>query len=143
MERKSKCFTLLGSASRPLMLGLALCLWSAAPQAQQAATPDTANALDLGDCPNTATGFDQGKTYLCTCPASPSGLVYGSGTYTPDSNICVAAIHAGTSRTGAPASVIIRVIASPPVFKSATQNGVKSEAWPRSTDTAFQVAPAN
>jgi hypothetical protein len=143
MERKSKCFALVGGAGRTLILGVALCLWSAALQAQQATTPDAANALDLGDCPGTATGFDQGKTYLRACPVSPSGVVYGSGIYTPDSNICVAAIHAGSLRTGAPGSVIVRMMASPPVFKGTTQNGVKSEAWPRSTGTAFQVAPAN
>jgi hypothetical protein len=43
---------------------------------------DLSNALDLGDCPYFAVGFQEGKTYVCACPAgAPAGMVFGSGVH--------------------------------------------------------------
>ena len=99
--------------------------------------------MDLGDCPDNAVGLDQGKTYSCACPAlGEPAIVYGSDIYTADSNICTAAVQAGALQRSAAGSVTLQTIASPQVFKGATRNGIKSEAWAQPADAAFQFAPA-
>ena len=104
---------------------------------------DAVAALDLGDCPDNAVGLDQGKTFSCTCPAlGEPAIVYGSDVYTPDSSICTAAVQAGVLQRSAAGSVTLQTIASPQVFKGATRNGIKSEAWAQPADAAFQFAPA-
>ena len=122
---------------------------AAAPSAPAAAAPaatpatDAVAALDLGDCPDNAVGLDQGKTYSCACPAlGEPAIVYGSDVYTPDSNICTAAVQAGALQRSAAGSVTLQTIASPQVFKGATRNGIKSEAWAQPADAAFQFASA-
>jgi len=39
-------------------------------------------------------------------------------------------------------SVTLQTIASPQVFKGATRNGIKSQAWAQPADAAFQFTPA-
>jgi hypothetical protein len=122
---------------------------TAAPSVPSAAAPgttpaaDAVAALDLGDCPDNAVGLDQGKTYSCACPAlGEPAIVYGSDVYTADSGICAAAVQAGVLQRSAAGSVTLQTIASPQVFKGATRNGIKSEAWAQPADAAFQFAPA-
>jgi hypothetical protein len=110
------------------------------------AAPATPPPLDLGDCPDGAGAFDLGKTYQCSCPpnaadGSSAGAVYGSLVYANDSNICAAAVHAGVLKPATAGSVTIKMIDSPPVFKSTTQNGIKSEVWTTATSADFQFAP--
>lgn len=127
------------AANQPAASGTA-----AAPSAPAAApAADATAALDLGDCPDNAVGLDQGKTYSCACPAlGEPAIVYGSDVYTADSSICTAAVHAGALQRSAAGSVTLQTIASPQVFKGATRNGIKSEAWAQPADAAFQFAPA-
>ena len=108
----------------------------------------TSVALDIGDCPDIAGGFEIGKTYACACPPSasadsPAGAVYGSLVYAYDSNICAAAVHAGVLKTATAGRVSIQMIDSPPAFKGTTRNGVKSEVWPTPSTSAFQFPPAS
>lgn len=99
-------------------------------------------AYELGDCPDNAAGLGQGKTFTCICPAlADPASVYGTDVYTPDSGLCTAAVHAGALRQGAAGSVIFQIVASPPVFKGTTRNGIKSEVWPKAADAAVQFAP--
>ncbi len=128
-----------------LLLALSVCLLPAAPRAEQDATPATpASApLDLGDCPDTPAGFQEDAIYTCTCPAKPEqGTIYGTDIYTNDSNICVAAAHAGLLRSGSAGQVVLKMVASPPVFKGRTQNGIKSLVWPKPTGAAFEFVRA-
>jgi LCCL domain len=114
---------------------------AAAPGMTPAA--DAVAALDLGDCPDNAVGLDQGKTYSCACPAlGEPAIIYGSDIYTADSNICTAAVHAGARQRSSAGSVTLQTIASPQVFKGATRNGIKSEAWAQPADAAFRFASA-
>ncbi len=136
-----------------LLLGAGLLAAPVRLHAQQAASPaaDTpatsageASVLDLGDCPDTPSGFEQGNTYACMCPSSPpAATIYGTAVYSNDSNICVAAIHAGVLRKGVNGQVVLQVVSSPPVFRGKTQSGIKSEAWPKPTASAFQFSPTN
>jgi LCCL domain len=119
------------------------------PAAPRASAPVVPPALDLGDCPDTASSFEVGKNYSCSCPASavdgsPAGPVYGSLVYANDSNICSAAVHAGVLKTATAGAILLKMQESPPVFKSATRNGMKSEVWASAAASAFQFAlPAN
>jgi hypothetical protein len=154
MSRASTLFRLFRETRLILLLAAGLCLPGALVHAQQSPGPATDRsekingpataALDLGDCPAIPSNFEQGKTYTCSCPSNQSGgVIYGDGVYTNDSNICVAAIHAGVLPEGVAGRVNLRMVASPSVFKGITQHGVKSEVWPRSTTTAFQLTPGN
>jgi hypothetical protein len=98
---------------------------------------------ELGDCPDNADDLGQGKTFTCSCPAhADPAPVYGTDVYTPDSGLCTAAVHAGALQHGAAGSVIVQIVASPPVFKGTTRNGIKSEVWPKPAAAAIQFAPA-
>lgn len=116
----------------------------ASPAAAPMAAPP---ALDIGDCPDIANGFEIGKTYACSCPPSAladssAGAVYGTLVYAYDSNICAAAVHAGALKAATAGRVSLQMIDSPPVFKGTTQNGVKSEVWASASTAAFQFSPA-
>ncbi len=116
--------------------------------APTAAPPMAASsALDIGDCPDIANGFEIGKTYACACPPSasadaPAGAVYGTLVYAYDSNICAAAVHAGALKAATAGRVSVQMVDSPPVFKGTTQNGIKSEVWATSSTAAFQFPPS-
>jgi|SRR5882672_7255581 len=112
----------------------------AAPGATATAAPA---ALDLGDCPDNADDLGQGKTFTCTCPAlADPSAIYGTDVYAQDSGLCTAAVHAGALKQDAAGSVVFQIVASPPVFKGTTRNGIKSEVWSKPADAAFQFTPA-
>jgi hypothetical protein len=120
-----------------------------APTGAPVAAPPMAApaALDVGDCPDIAGGFEIGKTYACACPPSgtadaPAGTVYGTLVYAYDSNICAAAVHAGALKAATAGRVSVQMIDSPPVFKGTTQNGIKSEVWATPSTAAFQFPPS-
>jgi hypothetical protein len=113
------------------------------PAAPSAAPTPAPAALDLGECPDNADDLGQGKTYSCTCPAlADPAPMYGSDVYAQDSGLCAAAVHAGVLKQDAAGSVIFQVVASPPIFKGATRNGIKSEVWPKPAAAAFQFVAA-
>lgn len=65
-------------------------------------------SLETPACSTMPAGAD---IYVCSCPAGPyAGSAWGSGPYTNDSNICVAAQHSGV--LGA-AGGTVRVLAAP------------------------------
>lgn len=107
--------------------------------------PAVGAPLDLGDCPDIASGFEIGKSYACACPPSGSaepsaGAVYGTAVYAYDSNICAAAVHAGALKRATAGRVSLQMIDSPPVFKGSTQNGVKSDVLATASAAAFQFS---
>ena len=111
--------------------------------ATQSATVQATAGLDVGECPASAADFKEGKLYTCSCPAEvQADTVYGSGTYSMDSHICTAALHAGALQRGAAGRVNVQMVPSPEVFKSVTQNGIKSEPYPQAETAAYQVSAA-
>ncbi|MDP2064282.1 MAG: LCCL domain-containing protein [Phaeovulum sp.] len=67
--------------------------------------------------------------YACSCaPGDFDGAVWGSGTYTSDSDLCTAARHAGVIGAG---GGDIFAVARPGLEKypSTTQNGITSSDW--------------
>lgn len=75
----------------------------------------------------------------CTCSGSESGSVWGSGPYTSDSAICVAARHAGV--IGAQGGEV-RVLARPgqDSYPGSIANGVQSSNWGR-YGSSFDIVP--
>lgn len=73
---------------------------------------------------------DTGKSFTFTCAANGAlgAAIYGSDTYTTDSAICVAAVHAGKIQP-AGGKVTIQISGGLPSYTSTTRNGVKSNAW--------------
>lgn len=64
----------------------------------------------------------------CTCQASaPNGVVYGTGIYTSDSDLCTAARHAGA--VGGDGAVVAQGAPGCESYAGSTQNGVTSNAW--------------
>lgn len=71
-----------------------------------------------------------GDTFSVTCPADCTfGSVWGSNPYTGDSNICVAAVHAG-KLTATGGTVDVKVVAGQDSYEGTTANGVTSSTWP-------------
>ncbi len=75
------------------------------------------------------------------CPASCTlATIFGSGEYTDDSSVCVAALHAGAT-TAAGGKIIVRLGAKRERFEGTTRNGVESRSWSIAHDS-FSVSAA-
>jgi hypothetical protein len=70
-----------------------------------------------------------GKMFRFRVTGAVNGSVWGTGKYTTDSTLAVAAVHAGILKPGQTAIVRVKVIASPPVFTASTQHGVASAGY--------------
>ena len=80
-------------------------------------------------CPWVFTALPPGESAECWCSrVQPSGSVWGSGPYSRDSALCLAAIHAGL--VTAPGSRV-RFRATPGLdrYPASTANGVATNAW--------------
>lgn len=92
-----------------------------------------ATSDDEGDLialpPNGLTGFQGqfGKVLRVRVTGVPQGTIWGTGTYTLDSYLPMAAVHAGVLRLGESGVVKIRIVASPNAFGASAQNGVASQ----------------
>jgi len=72
-----------------------------------------------------------GQHFKFACPpAGENGAVYGTGTYTDDSSVCTAAIHAGKITKAAGGTVVIEITGPHSSFKASEANGVSSADWP-------------
>lgn len=102
----------------PLLVAAALagCKAGAAPSAP----PCPSSYKDLG----TVTGEKS-----CTCPAnSPKGSVWGVDTYTQDSSLCAAAIHAGVI-TASGGEVKVKPAPGCATYAGSSRNGITSASW--------------
>lgn len=92
--------------------------------------PAAAHATQLAcDQPATTLTGEPGATVEVTCPAGcADAIVWGSGPYTDDSSICVAAIHAGTI-TSAGGSFTVTIAGAGVSFPGSTANDVTTHDW--------------
>ncbi|MCA9522190.1 MAG: hypothetical protein KC609_14520 [Myxococcales bacterium] len=74
-----------------------------------------------------------GATFSFICPAggSLSKSVYGTGSYTVDSGICVAAVHAGLINPGNGGVVKIRITPGLAAYVGSSRHGVSTRSWGR------------
>jgi hypothetical protein len=106
----------------------------AAAQAETVGTVE--QALVCNSCPGNMVGYrgQNGFQLECHCGSAGSGTVWGTGTYTDDSALCRAALHAGAIGTNGGA-IVVTVTAGQNSYTGSTQNGVTSSpygAWPGS-----------
>jgi hypothetical protein len=71
-----------------------------------------------------------GQRFRVSCPSGgTAGAVWGTGTYTDDSSICTAAVHAGRLTLVAGGVVTIEVQPGLAAYTGRTLNGITSSAW--------------
>lgn len=70
-----------------------------------------------------------GKVLLFKVTGGANGSLWGTGTYTTDSNLAAAAVHTGILKMGETGIVQVKIIASPPSFAGATQHGLTSSGY--------------
>jgi hypothetical protein len=70
-----------------------------------------------------------GKVFLFKVTGGAGGSLWGTGTYTTDSNLAAAAVHSGILKMGETGLVQVKVIASPPAFAGSAQNGLTSSGY--------------
>ncbi|WP_374778278.1 LCCL domain-containing protein [Streptomyces sp. NBC_01310] len=98
------------------------------PQSNVAAISWSQAASDYSD--------QVGKRFTFKCPAGgEAASVWGTGTYTDDSSICTAGVHAGKISFEEGGTVTIVIADGASAFRGTSQNGVTSSdwsQWPRS-----------
>ena len=65
--------------------------------------------------------------------ARTTGRVWGSDSYTLDSSLATAAVHAGLVKDGQTGTVTVEILASPEEYSGTTANGVTTDSysyWP-------------
>lgn len=108
---------------------------------------DTTAAPGQVEWTTTASGIPAQHTINVLCPAGDAaGRVWGTDTYTDDSSICSAALHAGIITAGQGGAVALRGTGAQPSYVGSSRNGVASDSyqsWPNSfTVSAPVAAPA-
>ena len=98
-------------------------------QTTPAPTPTPVTATWSTDA--TAYRGENGKRYAYTCPAVAEisgGAVWGTDTYTDDSSVCKAAVHAGKI-TMAGGTVTLEIRAGQATYTGSTRNGVTTSDY--------------
>jgi hypothetical protein len=89
-------------------------------------------------CPGAYHDIGTNWSGTCRCPDAGDGVVWGSGPYTSDSNVCRAARHAGVigARGG-----LVQLTPAPgqDSYAGSTRNGVTSSNW-ASYGSSFRVS---
>ena len=84
-------------------------------------------------------GVNESKTITIT--GDDRGFVWGTDTYTGDSRIEAAAVHAGILKAGERGDVLLTRVEPPTRFQGSERNGVRSQPWGRYS-TAYVVERA-
>lgn len=83
-----------------------------------------------------------GTTYHFRCPAhGMAGSVWGTGTYTDDSSVCTAAVHAGKITLSGGGLVLIRIARGRSSYAGSARHGITSRSY-GSWDGSFTVVSA-
>jgi hypothetical protein len=83
--------------------------------------------------PGSLTGYQQpqhiGKTYVFRVTGRADGSLWGTGTYTLDSTLAMAAVHAGVVKVGQTGNVRVTIFGPMAGFVGSTQNGITSAPY--------------
>lgn len=79
-----------------------------------------------------------GETYYFRVCGEDAGTVWGTDTYTADSNLAAAAVHAGAVALGETRVLQVTVVEPLPQYQGSTRNGVTSHSF-GPYHTAFRV----
>ncbi|MBU8901027.1 protease B [Corallococcus sp. M34] len=69
-----------------------------------------------------------GTALRCSCPTVSGGTVWGTDTYTDDSSVCAAAVHAGVISTGG-GVVLITIRPGQGSYTGSTRNGITTLSY--------------
>jgi hypothetical protein len=123
-------------ASATALLGLLL--WTADLRAQAPAPADTFAVDLMTTLDGIESGVDRpaGTRIAVRCPAGArTGTIWGTGTYTSDSAICVAATHAGALAGTVAAIVVVEVAPGLPAYEATIRHGIASNPYPAWTQS--------
>jgi hypothetical protein len=81
-----------------------------------------------------------GDTFYYQVTGSTFGTVYGTDTYTSDSSIATAAVHAGVLRVGQTAVVKVTMVQPLSVYQGSKRNGVTTLNWTAGGRNAYRVS---
>jgi hypothetical protein len=70
-----------------------------------------------------------GKTFYFRVHGEQRGSIWGTGTYTGDSALAAAAVHAGAVKLGDTAVVKVTVVAPLSQYTGSTRNGISSQSF--------------
>lgn len=94
--------------------------------------------------PGTLTNFGQpqhiGKTYVFRVTGAANGSLWGTGTYTLDSSLAMAAVHMGIVKIGQTGNVKVTILPAMAGFVGSTQNGITSSPY-ANYPGAYQIHP--
>ena len=132
-------------ASSAAVLTLPLFFCAADLRAQAAAPADTfAASLTMTlDGIEGGTDLPAGTRIAVACPAGArEATIWGTGTYTSDSAICVAATHAGALGGTDAGTVVVEVAPGLQAYEGTIRHGIASTAYPAWTQSfRFPDAP--
>ena len=74
--------------------------------------------------------FSLGAVVWFRVTGSDQGFVWGVDTYTDDSSVGTAAVHAGILKVGETGKVAVRIVEGQPSYKGSTRNGVTTHDYP-------------
>lgn len=119
---------------RIALVVLALSLTTSGLRAQDAAPADTFDmewTETLDDLQNVL-DMPLGERFVAVCPpgGSVQGAIWGTGTYTSDSPICMAAAHAGVLTATGGGAVIVEIAVGLQQYAGSIRHGVASSSYP-------------
>ncbi|CAF0970139.1 unnamed protein product [Adineta ricciae] len=96
-------------------------------------TPSTAsstisNVIAGSGSPYTYRG-NNGQYYSFSITGSLGGGVWGSDIYTDDSNLNVAAVHAGYAQNGVTTTVVVKILPGQSSYTGTTRNGITTASY--------------
>lgn len=95
---------------------------------------DKAEVVNALPDPGSLTAYQQpqhlGKTFAFRVTGQATGSLWGTGTYTLDSTLAMAAVHAGVVKVGEAGIVKVTILGPMAGFVGSTQNGITSSAYP-------------
>ena len=83
-----------------------------------------------------------GEVMLFDVVGQSEGRIFGTDTYTSDSDLAAAAVHAGVLRPGERGVVRVRIVPVLSSYRGSMRNGVESRSWDTSWSGAYQVEKA-
>ncbi len=83
-----------------------------------------------------------GAVYIVELTGGVDGVVYGADSYTTDSNLAAAAVHAGLLELGQTAILAVEITGERTGFASSTRHGVTSHSWETWGGFRFVAVPA-
>jgi hypothetical protein len=107
--------------------------WSGSYGFEGVAFNETEEKAELDPCPSNASEYRDTDVMIecaCTAEAASSGPVWGTGTYTDDSRVCRAALHAGVIGPDG-GDVGFTPTDGQESYQGSTQNGVDSNDYGR------------